>query len=52
MPRTVNVTFFTLNMTENDKCKCYDEYEYDQKVSVLSLMKTRSIYVYSAQKSV
>ena len=23
--------FFNLNLTENDNCKRYDEYEYDQK---------------------
>ena len=32
MPMTVNVTFFpTLNLTENDNCKRFDEYEYDRK---------------------
>ena len=25
--------FFTLNLTENDNCKCYNEYEYDQKMT-------------------
>ena len=41
MLRTVNVTFFlTLNLTENDNCKRYDEYEYDRK----RLLSTVHIY--------
>ena len=32
--------FFTLNLTKNDKCKRYDEYEYDRK----RLPSTLNIY--------
>ena len=58
---TVNVTFFsifsTLSMTEKDHCKRYDEVEYDRKrlpsnskhckLTVLSIIKIRLVYVYS-----
>ena len=35
------VFFLTLNLTKNDNCKRYDEYEYDRK----QLLSTVNIYI-------
>ena len=52
MPRTVNVTFFTFKLTENDNCKRYNEYVYstvyyENKVNICLQYCQRSIHVYN-----
>ena len=40
--------FFTLNLTENDNCKCYDEYEYDQKWLETVMLVVWYVFIHSA----
>ena len=36
--------FFTLNLTENDNCKRYDEYEYDRKQLLCTVNVYSTVY--------